>query len=384
MDTRCLLSVVATTAFLLLTAPSAPAAEAPALGPHVVHFVSFDVPGSTYTQGVAINDFGEVAGVYEDGSGILHSFLRRANGAIVTFDPPGAGTGDNSGAVSVTTGINDRGDIVGNYFDSGTPFAGTHGFVRWAGGNFTTIDDPDARSSPTSPIFTVTSGISDTGAMVGGYSDTVTLHGYLRKPDGTFITIDGPRKLDPATSCWAVNVEGEVFCDWVATGATGFAERHGLLRYPDGRSMPFNAPGASGSGTSAGCDDFCGGFASAPALNFEGTVTGTYSNSNSVQRGYVRYANGRFEEFAVPRALGTVPFAINGLGTVAGSFFMNPPVLVATFVRFADGTMVRFQAPVAGQTATEPLAINLFDEITGYWIDANLVGHGFIAVAVPW
>jgi hypothetical protein len=385
MNTKSLLSVAAAAVSFLLSASPPVRAEPPRLNPHIAYWLSFDVTGSTYTQGSVINDFGEVAGDYADANGILHSFLRKADGAIVTFDPPGAGTGNNAvGVVSIPTGINNRGDIVGSYLDSGAPYAGTHGFVRWANGTFTTFDDPSANSSPVS---TAPSAISDTGAIVGSYSDTVTVHGFLRKPDGSFITIDGPGAV--STACLDINVEGETVCQSQFALPDGFFSGLGVIRYSNGKTVTYNAPGAAPPvGTSVGCLDSCGGFGGNPALNVEGQITGYYSDANGVLHGYVRYSDGSFTEFmATGDATFNVPASINALGTVAGSYFSPSfpfPMLSEAFVRFADGTVVLFDAPVAGQLGTEPFAINSFNQFTGLWTDENFVGHGFVAVAVPW
>jgi hypothetical protein len=163
----------------------------------------------------------------------------------------------------------------------------------------------------------------------------------------------------------------------------------GVLRYSNGKTVTYDAPGAAPPfGTSVGCLDSCGGYGGNPALNIEGDVTGYYSDASGALHGYVRYADGSFTEFmATGDATSTVPASINWLGTVAGSYFSPSfpfPTLAEAFVRFADGTMVLFDSPVAGQLGTEPFAINSLNEFTGIWIDANFVGHGFVAAAVPW
>jgi hypothetical protein len=386
MNSRYLLSVAAAAASFLLTASPVVPAQPALLNPHIAYWLSFDVTGSTYTQASAINDFGEVAGDYADANGIFHSFLRKADGAIVTFDPPGAGSGDNaSGVVSVPTGINNRGDIVGYYLDSGAPLPGTHGFVRWANGAFTTFDDPSANSSPVS---TAPNAISDAGVIVGSYNDTITGHGFLRERDGSFITIDGPGTVQ--TSCLDINIEGETVCQSQFALPDGSLSGLGVLRYSNGKTVTYDAPGAAPPfGTSVGCLDSCGGFGGNPALNVEGDVTGYYSDTSGALHGYVRYANGSsFTEFmATGDATFTVPVSINGLRTVVGSYFSPSlpfPILAEAFVRFANGTVVLFNAPEAGQLGTEPFAINSLNEFTGLWFDANFVGHGFVAAAVPW
>ena len=96
-------------------------------------FTTFDAPGAgtgmvppgqgTFIDGS--NPSGAITGFYADGSGVNHGFVRAKQGAITTFDAPGAGTSTLQGTVPV--GINPSGAITGSYVDgSGV----SHGFVR--------------------------------------------------------------------------------------------------------------------------------------------------------------------------------------------------------------------------------------------------------------
>jgi len=342
------------------------------LDPHIIKWVSFDVLDSTGTNPSANNDLGEVAGWYFDANFIAHGFLRKADGAIVTFDPPGVGPGGTT-----PTGINNRGDIVGYYVDAA---GGTHGFLRSANGTFTQIDDPSSNSSP---VVTQAFAISDTGTIVGGYSDTVTSHGFLREPDGYFNTIDGPG--GGTDSCLDINLGGEVACNPTFIQSDVGTSR-GQLRFPGGNTAMYNAPGAltPGPGTYVGCN--CGYYQS--VINIWGDVTGNYVDANGAFHGYVRRANGSFTEFLVPETgtisgTGTIPTSINWLGTVVGTSNSVQYTFGAAFVRFANGTFILFTAPVSGQEGTVPVSINAFNALTGYWIDANFSTHGFVALVAP-
>jgi hypothetical protein len=98
-----------------------------------------DVPGASTSFGgehylaylgtaaFNINTAGDIAGGYSDASGVLHGFVRAANGNITTFDAPGAGTAGTSllpGTIAVS--INAAADIAGTYADASGAF---HGFV---------------------------------------------------------------------------------------------------------------------------------------------------------------------------------------------------------------------------------------------------------------
>jgi hypothetical protein len=90
-------------------------------------------------------------------------------------------------AVATTlSGINARGDIVGNYVDKDD--RKSHGFVL-RDGVFTTIDVPGAAG-------TDARGISPAGDIVGGYrlpdEPPANIHGYLLRRNGVLECIDYP------------------------------------------------------------------------------------------------------------------------------------------------------------------------------------------------
>jgi probable HAF family extracellular repeat protein len=98
----------------------------------------FSVPGasetdSTGTYPFGINNVGQIVGNYTDNNGLQHAFLKDGS-KITTFDVPGA---DISGAGS----INDEGDIVGTYYINGTPYDAEQGFILHKG-HFYTIPVP--------------------------------------------------------------------------------------------------------------------------------------------------------------------------------------------------------------------------------------------------
>jgi hypothetical protein len=82
------------------------------------NFESFDVPGSTFTQGWDINPAGNIVGDFRDEAGMFHGFLRTASGYIA-IDFPAA-------VASHAFGTNSGGAIVGRYTDTNGK---THGFL---------------------------------------------------------------------------------------------------------------------------------------------------------------------------------------------------------------------------------------------------------------
>jgi uncharacterized membrane protein len=115
-----------------------------------------EVPGSTQTRPLDINDRDEFVGSYRDASGNLHGFLF-AHDRFQFINYPGA-------TATLAEAVNDRGVIVGEYDN--------HGFID-NHGKLTTLDFPGA-------ISTQISGINDKNQIVGTYQDTnhVT-HGFI-------------------------------------------------------------------------------------------------------------------------------------------------------------------------------------------------------------
>ena len=109
---------------------------------------SFDVPGARGTEGVDINDRGQIVGTYSEDTPIVNDSARpRAylldRGEVTRIDFPRA-------TATVALGVNNRGQVVGQYVDAQGK---SHGY-RWEHGRFTTIDVPGASitAAPTSTI----------------------------------------------------------------------------------------------------------------------------------------------------------------------------------------------------------------------------------------
>src|SRR5579859_87584 len=195
----------------------APASVAPEFYAHVQLWRSFDVAaGVCGTQPAAINDLGEIIGTYFDSQCNSHGFLRKAGGEIVTFDDPNAGYPSSIPYPGTTpTDINNAGDIVGSYTDAA---GGIHGFVRSRQGTFTTIDDPSSTSSPPA---TVAQAINDWGVVVGyWYDSNGNSHGFVRQMDGAFIPFEPAGAL--YSQGYHINDFGETGGDWThaATGTS--------------------------------------------------------------------------------------------------------------------------------------------------------------------
>ena len=142
-----------------------------------------------------INAFGTVAGGFEDNSGnfVHHDFIRNAEGKLITFDVPSAGSGSyqGTGCPGCNTGLNQFGAIAGIFSDANSV---NHGFVRRPDGKITTFDVPGAGTASyqgTGCFSDCPVSINDWGAITGIYIDAnFTYHGYLRNREGKIVTVD--------------------------------------------------------------------------------------------------------------------------------------------------------------------------------------------------
>jgi hypothetical protein len=127
-----------------------------------------------------------IAGDYSDAGNVFHGFVRAPNGAITTFDAPGAGTGSGQGTLSA--GINPAGTVTGAYFDASNVY---HGYVRASDGTITTIDVPGAGTGPLQG--TIGEAINPVGTIPGNYIDASSAnHGFVRDKHGGLTTFDAP------------------------------------------------------------------------------------------------------------------------------------------------------------------------------------------------
>jgi hypothetical protein len=255
---------------------------------------TFDAPGAGTCAGqgtftaypTGLNQAGASTGDFLDANNVFHGWLRTAEGAITTFDAPGAGTGAGQGTLvsffhsAGSGGMNDQGDITGTYVDANNL---VHGFLR-DNGSFTTFDAPGAGTVIGSLQGTYPQSINPAGTITGAYYDNNNAaHGFLRTRDGTISTFDvagGGTGAFQGTFGLGINPAG------TSTGTYLDANNvyHGFLRAPDGTITTFNPPGM-GAGVGQG--------ALSVGINPAGAVTGYFLDSNNVWHGFVRMPCGQ-------------------------------------------------------------------------------------------
>jgi probable HAF family extracellular repeat protein len=232
-------------------------------------------------------------------------------------------------------GINNLGQVVGSYDDGG---GNTDGFL-YTGGKYVTVDAPGATD-------TVLYGINDLGQIVGDsfYASTGKNYVFL-DTRGTFTNIADGNVFAPSNS--SLNDRDQVFVEDISANSYGFLNVHGVFT-PINLSGAYSVASASPSGFnnldqvvgtvsgSAGCCQafidtknvftqfgypgavYTGGY----GINDWGQVVGPYYDSAGNGYGFL-YTNGHFTTFQDPNAgmLGTEPFAINDLGQIVGWYY---------------------------------------------------------------
>jgi hypothetical protein len=342
-------------------------------------FVTFDVPGAGTgnnqgTVPASINPAGEITGYYVDANDLFHGFLRARNGTFITIDVPGAVNGTQP------TSINPAGAITGSYTDTESL---THGFVRKANGGLVTFDAPGAALIGTQP-----QNINPTGAITGYYSDINFVgHGFLRDANGALITFDAPGAGTtgnfPGTYAVDINPQGTIA--GMYTDANN--NTHGFIRARNGAFTAFDPPGSIGIFPS---DSFGQGLYITP----DGVITGSYKELISGNpfggdyRVFVRARDGTFITFDAatygPCCIFSFPTGITPAGVITGSFNDGHNTNHG-FVRTGNGGVTTFDVPGAGtipdqlpNQGTVPLGINREGVIIGFYIDKNGVHHGFL------
>lgn len=318
-------------------------------------YLAFDVPGAGTapyqgTFATAINTSGAIAGYFIDQAGVDHGFVRFSDGTIRTFDAPGAG------AATIPTSINRAGEVTGYYRDANN---GYHGFVLAATGAITTFD--------AAGVGTLGYGINDAGDVTGHYVDQSNASfGFVRHRSGTIDTFGAPGAgATFGLGTFAVSINRSAVAGYYIDANN---LNHGFVRASDGSFATFEVPGAATGGLD-------GTWVS--DLSPQGLVIGSFvpaANTLAVQ-GFVRASDGTVTTFQAKGAAETHPQSINTVGDVTG--YWEGKGLFHGFVSRA-GTITSFEVPGADSTGTYAYGINDMGLVTGDYIDAKRVAHGFL------
>jgi uncharacterized membrane protein len=255
---------------------------------------------SVDTSARGINDAGDVVGDFADATlataGSESGFLRH-NGKYTKINFPGALDTD-------ANGISDSGEIVGTY-DLGS---GDHGYVL-KHGKYKALPDPTNQDG-----FPDFNAINDEGDIVGVLTPTPALpsggnRGFLLD-DGHYTLIDCGHDQTEANG---INDDGDIVGECTDFTPT-YAEHGFLLR--DGKFYLIDAPGAACDGTLA------------TGISEKGDITGTFNDANCHSHGFVLKGfpkNPKWTTVDAPGATDTKVAGINehcdvvGTATTGGS-----------------------------------------------------------------
>ncbi|HLH52854.1 MAG TPA: hypothetical protein VKY92_04485 [Verrucomicrobiae bacterium] len=242
---------------------------------------------------------------------------------------------------------------------------------------FTSFDVPS--EAPTADVNGGTSffGINNRGDIVGDYgvageylADGVThvVAGFLLEKDH-FIDVAIPGS--PWTEVFAINNRGVAVGDYM----DDLGNWWDFVRNPDGtiELLPPVVPGAQGSEEGIG-------------INNEGTIVGTFRLSAPPAGSYgipgssgFIFKQGVYTTFNYPNAIGTHPTGINDRGEIVGIFRDANNVRHGFLLK--DGSFSSIDVPTAiGGTigGTYGEGINNAGEVVGRFLDSNSVQHGFV------
>jgi predicted membrane protein len=140
------------------------------------NFTTFSILGSIF--GLSMNSAGQVAGYFGDANGLDYGYYGDPSGSIYTFGADGVSQ------FTFAVAIADNGFITG-VFHGPYLHSPVHGFVRDGLGNITQIDISGAAA-------TEPTAINASGTITGSYSNPTGSHGFVRDPLGNIVTFDDP------------------------------------------------------------------------------------------------------------------------------------------------------------------------------------------------
>jgi len=133
-------------------------------------FTEIMVSGITGPTAAGINNRGDIAGFGTDASGQVVGYLLRRDGRVTILNVPGS-------SQTTALGINDNDEVVGVYQVGTGDSATSHGFTWTPWGGFHTVDDPNSMGA------TTINGVNDRGDLVGFYTDSAgNTDGLLAMP----------------------------------------------------------------------------------------------------------------------------------------------------------------------------------------------------------
>lgn len=184
-------------------------------------------PKMMITKAMGINDSGSVVGFYQSRTGAaIHGFLR--NPEFATLDAPFAGTSGGQGTEPLA--VNDAGEIAGVYWDSNSV---EHGFILDPAGNYTSFDAPGGTAI-------ISAYLNQNGEVAGTYlgpEPNLEPGGYLLSASGSITTIEVAGAL--YTQVYGINSSGEIAGQYLGAGGLYY----GFVQNSSGAITTFSVSG---------------------------------------------------------------------------------------------------------------------------------------------
>jgi hypothetical protein len=260
--------------------------------------ITFDPPNSVWTEATGINDRGDVVGFFNDRTG-THCYVRNSNGAFTVFDPPPG----SPPPVSMVYTINNDGYIAGVFGMNPSPEGHFDylGFLRDPQGGFTIFDDTmgfqSCASNQGDCVGVMNTDINNRGDIVGSFWDSISPSGYrargfIREPHGAITLIDAPNSGyggGPNPGAGHIVTDGLRYSINDAKEVSGYFwdelqnRWRSFIRAKDGEFTVFDAPNAMAT--------------YATRISDNGDVAGSMQDLSWEWHIFVRERNGNFSVF---------------------------------------------------------------------------------------
>jgi probable HAF family extracellular repeat protein len=266
---------------------------------------------------------------------LLLAPLALAQGTYTQIDYPGS-------ILTVASGIDTAGDIVGSYAD---PTSRRHGFLL-SGGVYTTIDYPGAQD-------TYTFGLNDLGQIVGGDNYVGFIYDIGTR---AFTTLSFPVQKDFTTAAAINNAGTVVGYVQVNQGSGAFLIGFELVGASYLKVLPRGYL-----------------YSTMSSINNSGKAVGIASTSSA----YISFlfdetGSSKFQPLGI--APSAFPVAINDTNGIVGSYSPSTGITKGFVYQNSTFQPLVFPAPNSFTTAT---GINNSGEVVGYFFDASNIQHGF-------
>ncbi len=218
---------------------------------------------------------------------------------------------------------------------------------------FTTVDFPGAAQ-------TELIAVNDAGQYVGASIDANGTNHAIFLDGNTFSLLD-PNGVVGANFSFALslNLRGDIVGGYIDSSNVS----HGFL-YNGGNVTTIDFPGATGT--------FAFG------INDKQEIIGVYADAAQIQHAFL-LGKEIFKNIDLPGGVLTVPFSINDSTEIVGQFEDAAGEIAGHgYLELKNEEFTTFDAPGAPPDSTFFISINNFNQILGTWIDTNKVNHNFL------